>query len=181
MLKKPTPKNEQQYKNYKNLFETIKKKAKKICCSNKLLKCAGDIKKTWNVLKDIIGKWKIKLTNLPLKLTVNKVDVYNNPEIADASNDFFTNIGQKLASKIPKSCKTFETYINKVNVIMDSKPLSIKELKNPFFSLKINKSSGVDDVGFNIIKKCFGVLCEPLIYLFQLSLEKGTWQMHLDH
>ena len=121
------------------------------------------------------------MTNLPLKLTVNKVDVYNNPEIADASNYFFTNIGQKLASKIPKSCKTFETYINKVNVIMDSKPLSIKELKNPFFSLKINKSSGVDDVGFNIIKKCFGVLCEPLIYLFQLSLEKGTWQMHLDH
>ena len=121
------------------------------------------------------------MTNLPLKLTVNKVDVYNNPEIADASNDFFTNIGQKLASKIPKSFKTFETYINKVNVIMDSKPLSIKELKNPFFSLKINKSSGVDDVGFNIIKECFGVLCEPLIYLFQLSLEKGTWQMHLDH
>ena len=30
LLKKPTPKNEQQYKNYKNLFETIKKKAKKI-------------------------------------------------------------------------------------------------------------------------------------------------------
>ena len=45
---------------------------------------------------------------------------------------------------------------------MDSKPLSINELKDAFFSLKINKSSGVDDVSFNIIKKCFGVLCEPL-------------------
>ena len=56
---------------------------------------------------------------------------------------------------------------------MESKPLSINELKDAFFSLKINKSSGVEDVSFNIIKKCFGVLCEPLIYLFQLSLEKG--------
>ena len=37
---------------------------------------------------------------------------------------------------------------------------------------KINKSSGVDDASFNIIKKCFGVFCEPLIYLFQQSLEK---------
>ena len=104
-------------------------------------------------MKAIIGKWKIKLTNLPRKLTVNKVHIYNNPEIADASNDFFTNIGQKLASQIPKSSKTFETYINKVNVIMESKPLSIKELRDLFFSLKINKSSGVDDVSFIIIKK----------------------------
>ena len=109
-------------------------------------------------------KSKIKSTNIPRKLTINKVDVYNKPEIADAFNGFFTNIGQKLDFQIPKSSKTFE-----------SKPLSINELKDAFFSLKINKSSGVDDVSFNIIKKCFGVLLELLIYLFQLSLEKGVF------
>ena len=38
-LIKRTPQNEQKYKNYKNLFKTIKKKAKKIYYSNKLLKC----------------------------------------------------------------------------------------------------------------------------------------------
>ena len=115
------------------------------------------------------------MTNLPRKLTINKVDVYNKPEIADTFNNFFTNIGQKLASQIPKSSKTFEIYMNKVNVIMDSKHLSINELKDTFFSLKINKSSSVDDVSFNIIKKCFRMLCEPLTYLFQLSLEKGLF------
>ena len=83
------------------------------------------------------------------------------------------NIDQKLASKIPKSSKTFETYIIKENVIMDSKRLSINELKGTFFSLKINKSSG--GVRFNIIKNCFGVFCQRLIYLFQLSLEKGVF------
>ena len=44
-LKKCTQ-NEQKYKNHKNLFETIKKKANKIYYSSKLLKCTGDIKKT---------------------------------------------------------------------------------------------------------------------------------------
>ena len=73
------------------------------------------------------------MTNPPPKLTINKVDVYNNPEIADAFNDFFINIGQKLASQIPKSSKTFKAYINKVNVVMDSKPLLINELKDAFF------------------------------------------------
>ena len=126
-------------------------------------------------MKDIIGKSKIKSTNLSRKLTIDKVDIYNKPEITDAFNDFFTNIGQKLASKIPKSSKTFETYINKLNVIIDSKPLLINKLKDAFFLLKINKRSGVDDVSFSIIKKCFAVLCEPLIYLFQISLEKGVF------
>ena len=83
-------------------------------------------------MKDIIGKSKIKSKSLPRKLTINKVDVYNKTEIADAFNDFFTNIGQELASQIPKSSKTFETQINIVNVIMDSKPLSIIELKDVF-------------------------------------------------
>ena len=32
-------------------------------------------------MKDIIGKSKIKSTNLPRKLTINRVDVYNKPEI----------------------------------------------------------------------------------------------------
>ena len=99
--------------------------------------------------------WKIKIksTNLLHKLTINKVDVYNNPKIAAAFNDLFTNIGQKLASQIPKSSKTFETYINKVNVIMDSKPLLINKLKDAFFSLKINKSSGIDVLVSIIFKK----------------------------
>ena len=33
-----------------------------------------DIKKTWNVMKDKIGKSKIKLRNLPRKLTINRLD-----------------------------------------------------------------------------------------------------------
>ena len=126
-------------------------------------------------MKNIIWNSKIKSTNLPCKLTINKVDVYNKPKIADAFSDFFTNIGQKMASQIPKSSKTFETYINEMNVIMESKPLSIKKLKDTFFSLKINKISGIGDVSFSIVKKSFGVLWESLIYLFQLSFEKGIF------
>ena len=53
--------------------------------------------------------WRYKKTR---KLTINKMDVYDKPEIANALNDFFRNIGQNLASQIPESSKAFETYIN---------------------------------------------------------------------
>ena len=112
-------------------------------------------------MKYVIGKSKIKSTNIPHKLTISKKDVYNKRKAADGLNDFLTNIGQKLANQISKSSKTFEIYINKANVLIESKPLSINELKNAFFSLKINKSSGVDDVSFNIIKNTLGCFANP--------------------
>ena len=91
------------------------------------------------------------------------MNVYNEPKIVDAFNDFLTNIGQKQVIQIPKSSKSFETYINKVNVIIGSMPLSINELKDAFSLLKVNKSWFADDVSFDIINKCFGVLYKPFI------------------
>ena len=58
---------------------------------------------------------------------------------------------------------------------MQSDPLTINELKDAFFSLKSNKSPGYDDISFDVIKKCFGVLYEPLHFLFNLSIEKGIF------
>ena len=102
------------------------------------------------------------------------MDVYNKHEIAHASNDFLRNIGLKLVSQIPKSSKIFERYIKKVNVIMNSKPLSINELKDVFFSLKI-KAQVLTMLVLILLKNALGVIYEPLIYLFQLSFEKGVF------
>ena len=77
-----------------------------------------------------------------------------------------------MASKIPNAPTTFEPYINKPDSIMETKQLSINELKDAFFSLKINKSASYDEISFNIFKKCVSLLCEPLQYLFNVSIEK---------
>ena len=42
-----------------------------------------------------------------------------------------------------------------------------------FYSLKANKSSGADEINFNVIKHCLGELCGPLKYLFDSSLQIG--------
>ena len=147
-----TPKNEDTYKIYKTLFETIKKRSKKKFYSEKLQKFKGDAKKTWSVMKEILGKCTTKSSTLPTKITVNKTDIFDTKKIADEFNKFFTNIGTDLANKIPNASKRFDFYITKVNTSMESRPLTINELKNAFFSLKINKSPGHDGVSFNVIK-----------------------------
>ena len=126
-------------------------------------------------MKEILGKCTTKSSTLPTKITVNKTDIFDTKKIADEFNNFFTNIGTDLANKVLNASERFDFYITKVNTSMESQPLSINELENAFFSLKINKSPGHDGVSFNVIKKCFGELCEPLKYLFNLPIVKGIF------
>ena len=174
-LKHGTRQTELAYKSYKSLFESLKKKAKKKYYSEKISKYKHDAKKTWSIMKELIGKIKLKSSNLPRRITVNEVDIFDKRKIANEFNAFFTNIGSKLARKIPNASTTFESYINKPDSIMKTKQLSMNELKDAFFSLKINKSPGYDDISFNVVKKCFSSLCKPLKYLLNLSIKKGIF------
>ena len=58
---------------------------------------------------------------------------------------------------------------------MEKNWLSINELKEAFFSLKTKKNPGYDDINFNVAKKCFGEINEPIKHFFNLSLENGIF------
>ena len=61
----------------KNLYETIKKRSKKNIYSEKLQKFKGDARKTWSVMKEILGKCTTRSSTLPTKITVNKTDIFD--------------------------------------------------------------------------------------------------------
>ena len=72
-LKHRTPINEANYKAYKNLFETIKRKSKKRFYSEKLIQ--GDVNNTYSIMKEPIGKVKIKNSSLPFKIVIDKTEI----------------------------------------------------------------------------------------------------------
>ena len=53
---------------------------------------------------------------------------------------FLMNV--KLQVDLTLSLQTFESYINKPDSVIETKQLSMNELKDAFFSLKINKYPG---------------------------------------
>ena len=46
-------------------------------------------------------------------------------------------------------------------------PLPVNELKD--------KSSGYDDISFNVVRNCFGPLLKPLMHVFNLPIERGIF------
>ena len=102
---------------------------------------------------------------------MDKISITETESIAESFNKYFTHIGPKLTKDIGTSTKSFNEYIKKHGTTQPEKVISVNELKDAFFSLKINKSTGYDDISFNVVKKCFGVLHKPPLHIFNLSLQ----------
>ena len=86
------------------MFETIKHNSKRNYYSQKILEYKNNAKKTWNIVKEVIGKTNKSGSRLPIKPVINKNDVTTEIGVANEFNKFFTNIGPELAENIENIC-----------------------------------------------------------------------------
>ena len=56
---------------------------------------------------------------------------------------------------IPHTAHHFKTHLRENKFVQEENNLSDEEFKKAFFSLKINKSPGYDDINFNVIKQIY--------------------------
>ena len=133
IFEKRTKQSETEYRVYKNMFQSIKHKSKKSYYSQKIIEYKDNAKKTWNVMKELIGKTRKSEPHLPGKLLINEQEVSGKVEIANEFNTFFTNIGSEMAKTIPNASRPFESYIKKVEATMPTDSLTINEVKGAFF------------------------------------------------
>ena len=82
------------------------------------MKHQNNSKKTWEVIKEAIGRTKIKGSDFPRKLLINKNEIYDRDVIANSFNDYFVNVGSNLAAKIPSSEKHFSDYLNQTEHVL---------------------------------------------------------------
>ena len=87
-------------------------------------------------MKEVIGKSKLIHSTLPRKFVINKNVIFEDKHIANAFNNFFINIGSKLADDIPTTTRSFESYVQNTNETIKEEPITINELKDTFFSSK---------------------------------------------
>ena len=110
---------------------------------------------------------------------MNGKDITDEELIAKTFNKYFAEIGPKLAKNIQKSAINFESFMKICDSRQAERALTINELKDAFFSLQINKIPGYDEISFNVVRNCFGPLLKPLMFIFNLSLQKGSFPEEL--
>ena len=103
----------------------------------KKLEFKGDFKKTWDIMKELIDKVVQRRTTHPRKIILDNKTVTNKKKIAEKFNEFFSETGLSLVDKIAHAKKSFNNILKKAITALLDRPLSISELKEAFFFLKI--------------------------------------------
>lgn len=171
-----------QFKAKRNAVNHLVKKSKKCYYKNELKNNLGNSKGTWKVLNNLIGK-KAKSTEIN-KINISPSEsITKAKDIANTLNTHFTEIGPKLASKIPSppNNKSYKDYLNKSNSIFGFDKISSFQVQALLKTSDVAKAVGVDKISNKILKISAPYICESLAELFNLSLLSNTfpsdWKM----
>ncbi len=100
-------------------------------------------------------------------------------EISEAFNDYFRNIGQKLAAEsTSNSSNNVHKYLktNKLNYPFFSfKNVSVDNVLQTLRHLQTSKSTGLGNISAKMLKIAANIIAPSLTYIFNLSLSTGIF------
>ena len=160
------------YKKCRNYVNKCLKEVKRLHYFNEFKKQKGNMKKTWDVIRDILGK---SLNKTPASFNVDGRDIYDNKDISDIFNNFVINIGPSMSSTIPvDSDISYQSFLPPpCEKSLYFKPVTENELINIVSGLKKSKSTSIDNISSIVVKKVIFYITKPLLYIFNLSLSTG--------
>ena len=95
---------------------------------------------------------------------MEKKEITDIKSIAENFNRYFTEIGPTLTKKVDSSSVNFHQYLEAYNITQQEKDLTVNELKDAFFSLKLNKSPGYEKLDLMLLRNVSEV-CISLYFM----------------
>ena len=131
------------------------------------------MKQTWNTINNITGRGKKKSCHSKFK--DERGNILTDPaDIANGFNDFFVNVGPKLASNIQHTGKNYYDYLQDPQTSsMYMKPIVEMDIVKIIEKFDQNKSAGNDNIGNFVIKRVCNEIVKPLSMIFNLSISTG--------
>ena len=96
--------------------------------------------------------------------------------MANVFNSFYSNLGSSIEQKIPKSQKSFSSYLNTpINSTFNATLCTETEIAAIISNFGIKKASGPNSFPTNILKEFSAQLTYPLKLIVNRSLTEGTF------
>ena len=172
-LTNPSEINKINYKTYNNKLNSIKRKAEREYYSNQLEINKSDMKKSWNIMKSVIGN-KRKSPKKVSTFIINGKKITDEIRIANEFNNYFVSVGHTLASKLAHTnINPLDFVENNINSMV--MPLIEEiEIVTIINSLK-NSSPGWDGIPATLTKRLLNLYIKPLTFLINKSFSDGIF------
>ena len=135
-----------------------------------------DIKRTWQILSDILNR-TVKKKAFPEYFIDDGQKITDKIEIANRFNSFFTSIGPKLARKINSPANmNFTRYLTNRHLhIFKFNSIDETDIGKAIDILKSKNSSGFDNISCKLLKILKPALIKPLTMIINQSLHTGIF------
>ena len=156
------------------------KKAKKDYYSKRIAGQKQNPKEAWKTINNLLGR-----QNKPTKLnelSISGNNLTNSEDIAEGFNEFFSNIGPDLASKIDTSNYNFQEYIKKPKSEFTAfESITTNKVYYLLRGLSSAKATGIDNISSKILKLAAPAISSSLTYIFNQAITLCTfpdeWKM----
>jgi len=165
------------YDVYKKIYTKILRQAKIIYYDTQFNNKTNSIKQLWNNLNRVCSasNKKKECTSIQKLLLSTDVETIEPKLISNTLNDYFCSVGPNLVKNLPTiTSLCTESMTTQVSDSIFVKPITSVELCEIIRSLNIKKSCGEDGFRPQLVKENMSLLCEPLLYMFNLSLVSGV-------
>ena len=170
---------QEEFNNYSCHVNQLIRVAKTDYYQREFEKFKGDIKKTWRMINSILNRNR-KVNNFPSYIIGPNGKITDKQLIVNELNNYFCNIGQVLANKIPTSKRPYTDYLKKQ--ITSSFSFSMVDSETVFKIInqfKPKSSKGLDGISMKIIKSVSAIILKPLTLLINQSLMTNTFPSKL--
>lgn len=169
---------ENEYKALKNEVNKLRINLQKKFTQKKLQEVQGDGRKTWKILNELCSR-NIKKTKQINKIRKQNSDqCVDDAEMAEEMNNYFTSIGQILASKIHhRPGLTFRE--EEEHDTIELEETNIEEIRNIISGIKNNCAPGMDGITKKDIETLFHIIGPTVVRLSNCVLESGQYPEEL--
>ena len=173
-LKHPCQDNNERYHTYRNILKTVLKKAKKMFYENKFNENRNNPKKMWATISELMGKSTDNDSAPKHICNTEGVRISDNAVQAEILNNYFSEIGLELKSKILRVDFDPIAPIARVDEEMTLNLTTEQELTDVIMKLN-NVGAGYDGINSKIFKCTFQSIINILIHFFNTCLRAGVF------
>ena len=178
-LVNPSNENVNNYKVYKNILSTCLKDAEVSYFRKLFENKKQSVRKFWKTLGKTINAKRNEPTKKINKLIIDGETITDDMDMANAMNSFFCSIGENISRSFqddPNTLSQYRRYMkNKVTESFFLQPIIERNVEKQISKLKINKSSGPDNISNKIIKACSTCFLTPLTMIYNSAFISGMY------
>ena len=169
----PTLENIDNFKAYRNLYNCLIKTSKKHYYHSELERNKCNLRKTWQLLNEVILKNKSKQNISSIK--INNVFVTDPVKLANHFNIYFTTVANKIAEKINPAPCNFHHLEPLVYPPFNMSSFNVQqgELCEAISKLQDKSSLDLNSLSMNLLKKTVKSIEIPLLHILSCSITQG--------